>query len=121
MENPTTQQTVDFWENGKPAYTMSQIEAMAHGVPWRNMQTERGSEIWDSTGMPLATVHGPLTAALICNAVNGTNSFDGAFLSPAELSKELTAATEELDKLWAVIQNPSVVNYLEALKPREDS
>lgn len=120
-ENPTTAQTVEFWENGNPAYSMKQIEAMAHGVPWRNMQTERGSEIWDSTGMPLAAVHGPLTAALICSAVNGDKYLDGPFLSPEELSKELTAATEQLNKLWAVIQNPSVVNYLAALEPRGDS
>lgn len=121
MENPTTAQTVDFWENGNPAYSMKQIEAMAHGVPWRNMQTDNGSEIWDNAGMPLASVRGPLTAALICNAVNGNESLPGVFLSPEDLSRELEAATDQLQKLWAVIQNPSVVNYLEALKPREDA
>lgn len=100
---------------------MKQIEAMAHGVPWRNMQTERGSEIWDNTGMVLASVRGPLTAALICNAVNGNELLPGVFLSPAELNKELEAATAQLEKLWTVIKNPSVVNYLEALKTKEDA
>jgi hypothetical protein len=121
VENPTIEQTVDFWETGNSAYTMKQIEAMAHAVPWRNMQTDRGSEIWDNTGMPLASVRYPLTAALICNAVNGSKCFDGAFLGPEELNKELAAVTEELEKLWAVVRNPSVVNYLEVLKPREEA